>query len=394
MLGLILEDGSAILCRLDLPLCVVLHTPNSKADRFACCISMTSQETCGTFSGIVHHVHVAIGCLSGDIYLYSKNFHDNDDDDDDDISVSSWTLLRTLTLKHWYYTSEYVGSVTCLRWSRDTRVLAAGYARRGLIVWSKDGCRLVRTIPDVRGKDEDEGEDKETGKSSELFRSGIDMLEWGAESQRLIILTNRRKLVIIPIFRQIPCSYLRDQHVVASIGSFLGSSHVLLLSHKGTRRRLIRPEGTYLRDNYPLRVASVSQSGERVAVAGSRGFTIWSRRSSKWIMFGSRVQEQMLICDAMCWWNDVILIVAVRTFWFECDLGDLCLSLSLSLFFLIICFIVHTHIYIYMQVRQMTMMMMKWMIHVTNSWHFRKCFRTLFITLFPLENHIHTVIGN
>lgn len=30
-------------------------------------------------------------------------------------------------------------------------------------------------------------------------------------------------------------------------------------------------------------------------------------------MFGSRTLEQALICDAMCWWNDVIVIVVIRS---------------------------------------------------------------------------------
>ena len=86
----------------------------------------------------------------------------------------------------------------------------------------------------------------------------------------------------------------------------------MLVTHEGKRRKMIRPDEKYLRDNYPLRIASVSQSGERVAVAGSRGLTLWSRRSSKWIMFGNRTEEQMFTCDAMCWWNDVVLIAVVR----------------------------------------------------------------------------------
>jgi hypothetical protein len=85
-------------------------------------------------------------------------------------------------------------------------------------VWSKDGCRLVRTIPDVRGK---ESEDQENDYRSDLFRTGVSMLEWGVESQRLIVLTKNRKLATVPLFRQVPCSCLGDHHVIAPIGTFI-----------------------------------------------------------------------------------------------------------------------------------------------------------------------------
>ena len=167
-------------------------------------------------------------------------------------------------------------------------------------MWSKDGCRLVRTIPDVRGK---ESEDQEDDDKSDLFRTGVSMLEWGVESQRLIVLTKTRKLATVPLFRQVPCSCLGDQHVIAPIGTFYcishisltrkhtkqstqtptlkhryvsDSSHILLVTHEGKRRKMIRPDEKYLRDNYPLRIASVSQSGERVAVAGTRSHSVVS----------------------------------------------------------------------------------------------------------------------
>ena len=38
------------------------------------------------------------------------------------------------------------GAATVLEWSPDSRVLAVGYARRGLSLWSLFGCRLQCAI--------------------------------------------------------------------------------------------------------------------------------------------------------------------------------------------------------------------------------------------------------
>ena len=38
--------------------------------------------------------------------------------------------------------------------------------------------------------------------------------------------------------------------------------------------------------NFPLRHAALSPDGDDVAVAGSRGLALYSRRSARWRLFG------------------------------------------------------------------------------------------------------------
>ena len=42
----------------------------------------------------------------------------------------------------------------------------------------------------------------------------------------------------------------------------------------------------YMLTNFPLRHAALSPDGDDVAVAGSRGLALYSRRSARWRLFG------------------------------------------------------------------------------------------------------------
>ena len=49
---------------------------------------------------------------------------------------------------------------------------------------------------------------------------------------------------------------------------------------------LIHPVRRYMLTNFPLRHAALSPDGDDVAVAGSRGLALYSRRSARWRLFG------------------------------------------------------------------------------------------------------------
>ena len=46
--------------------------------------------------------------------------------------------------------------------------------------------------------------------------------------------------------------------------------------------------------NHPLRHAALSADGEGVAVAGTRGLALYSRRSGRWRLFGDVSQERQI----------------------------------------------------------------------------------------------------
>lgn len=51
-----------------------------------------------------------------------------------------------LSLTEWGYSSSLLGPAHVLRWSPDGKVVAAGYAYRGLAVWTPSGCRVMCTL--------------------------------------------------------------------------------------------------------------------------------------------------------------------------------------------------------------------------------------------------------
>lgn len=54
--------------------------------------------------------------------------------------------VRVLSLADWGFRSSVVGAATQLQWSPDGRVLAVGYAHRGMAVWTPSGCRLMCSL--------------------------------------------------------------------------------------------------------------------------------------------------------------------------------------------------------------------------------------------------------
>ena len=54
--------------------------------------------------------------------------------------------VRVLSLADWGFRSSVVGAATQLQWSPDGRVLAVGYAQRGMAVWTPSGCRLMCSL--------------------------------------------------------------------------------------------------------------------------------------------------------------------------------------------------------------------------------------------------------
>ena len=53
---------------------------------------------------------------------------------------------RILSLTEWGYSSRYLGAAHAVQWSPDGKVIAVGYANRGLAVWTPSGCRIMCTL--------------------------------------------------------------------------------------------------------------------------------------------------------------------------------------------------------------------------------------------------------
>lgn len=53
---------------------------------------------------------------------------------------------RIFSLTEWGYSSSLIGAAHLLQWSPDGRVVAVGYARRGVAVWTPSGCRVMCSL--------------------------------------------------------------------------------------------------------------------------------------------------------------------------------------------------------------------------------------------------------
>ncbi|CAH8512328.1 unnamed protein product [Dicrocoelium dendriticum] len=60
----------------------------------------------------------------------------------------------------------------------------------------------------------------------------------------------------------------------------------------------------YLRQNYPPQYVAANAEGDRIAVAGKRGFTHYCCTTGRWYVFGNEVQERSIhVSGGMAWWN-------------------------------------------------------------------------------------------
>lgn len=56
----------------------------------------------------------------------------------------------------------------------------------------------------------------------------------------------------------------------------------------------LKPPSSYVAANWPLQNAAMSPDGVDIAVAGRRGLALFSRRSSRWRLFGDISHEKEL----------------------------------------------------------------------------------------------------
>ena len=79
---------------------------------------------------------LTVGLESGDVSLFNAH-------------QQGFKLHKQLSLSPWGINKRVTGAAKRLEWTPDGRVLAIGYAARGLSTWSSAGCRLNCTISEV-----------------------------------------------------------------------------------------------------------------------------------------------------------------------------------------------------------------------------------------------------
>ncbi|KAL4420208.1 hypothetical protein ABPG77_011424, partial [Micractinium sp. CCAP 211/92] len=309
---------------------------------------------------------------------------------------------RLLSLADWGYRSSVVGPAQVLQWAPDGRVLAVGYGRRGMAVWTPSGCRLMCTLrqavataapgatslagatsptrsePGSAADQQQQAHRSSTesarggspgqrpasagpgglwsqnsslnpGQALEpgVLEGGISAMVWTVHGYQLLVAEHGRaatlhqlefarqvhgahrvvqpwaaagggdaapsghagelhalqaadRILLITEARQAPNPALRLPTAAAASGGeqsdaeAAGARPDLVLQH-------VKLPQHYIDAAYPLLHAAISQDRADVAVAGTRGLAIYSRRARRWRLFGDATQERGLRVQGLMW---------------------------------------------------------------------------------------------
>ncbi|PSC67405.1 Quino amine beta chain-like RIC1-like guanyl-nucleotide exchange factor [Micractinium conductrix] len=312
---------------------------------------------------------------------------------------------RVLSLSDWGYSSAVVGAASVLQWSPDGRVLAVGYAQRGMAVWTPSGCRLMcslrhavatsapgttsvtelagtpgRPAPAVPRSPQQQQQqaagggvhhastdggsahgpgspkraavagglwsqrsDLNPGGAPEagILEAGISALAWSAHGYQLLVAEQGQaaRLHQLEFARQMVGSHRVVQPAAAPGGAAAPGQEELQALQAADRlllvteaRQAVNPElrlpatpgseaseaeaagvrpdlvlqhvklpQQYVDTAYPLLHAAISQDRADVAVAGTQGLAVYSRRARRWRLFGDATQERSLTVQSLAW---------------------------------------------------------------------------------------------
>lgn len=95
-----------------------------------------------------------------------------------------------------------------------------------------------------------------------------------------------------------------DRIIVATVGGGAGSSNP---DSGMTVRHVLLPQA-YAAPNWPLRHVAISEDGQDVAAAGSRGLILHNFRTGKWRFFGDISQEREFTATALVWIDGIVAV--------------------------------------------------------------------------------------
>lgn len=262
-------------------------------------------------------------------------------------------VQHVFSLAPWDFAATHTGAVNCLSWAPCGTGVAAGYARRGLVVWGSYGVRLASTLPAAgNGVQRKPGEPMCHGvrdlawtgdglqlvavpfdapRSQHAARAGsVDAGD--ASAQERAALT--RVVPVIGAHQMCHIAFVRDASTSASAlvasgsgGSqgeggplLLGARSAYTFSNPGADATLFRwvplpAPPMYTGSNAPLQSLAASEEGDKVAVAGRRGLAVWTASpppSGKWRLFGNVEQERVLCPHGLLWWTPRLVLVLHR----------------------------------------------------------------------------------
>uniref|UniRef100_A0A6B2KWV2 RIC1 C-terminal alpha solenoid region domain-containing protein n=1 Tax=Arcella intermedia TaxID=1963864 RepID=A0A6B2KWV2_9EUKA len=255
---------------------------------------------------------LAVGCTTGNIEIYD---------------IPDLLYQRTFSLSLWGILQADTGKVAYLEWSPDFRVLAAGYAERGISVWSLYGCRLLCTLPQLElikkhdlfltSKVSASHIAEEVGDHREPAREGVKKMAWGVDGYRLLIAEKGRPGEIMQISFLKTCLGSNPSLSYSMNILLQGEDRLLLLEKRGKLQpefkwKHLQLPFNYINENWPVRIVSSSRDGNLITAAGKNGFAIYDLNSKKWRLF-HKSEESQISCQSICWFKNYMVITSYNS---------------------------------------------------------------------------------
>ncbi|KAL3150452.1 hypothetical protein ABBQ32_000282 [Trebouxia sp. C0010 RCD-2024] len=342
MLGVVLADGRCAVCR-------TADSGLAPAEQLE-----FSHWICGVGSGATclcmapDAQLIAVGLTSGEVALYKLYGHKGGRFSIDGSQAEA--PVRVVSLLDWGYGPEATGSVAELKWSPDNRAFAVGWRRSGLAVWSASGCRLMCSLRQTARPNtflplsaaSSSAFPTDGFKPNALpMESGIASLAWGPAGYQVMVAEVGATAQVLEIAF---AKSLQSSHRVAAnrqaasscpnpeVHLLQADDRLLVVSEAATGSpsslfgpdpnesqqpagpqlgvQHIRVPQQYIAARYPLTHASISPDGVDIAVAGTRGLGLYSRRSSRWRLFGDVSQEREILVQRLLWLPRVVVACA------------------------------------------------------------------------------------
>lgn len=248
---------------------------------------------------------VAVGYQSGEVGIFK---------------IETGQFERTYSLCNWGIESGDTGAVSALQWSSESRVLAVGYSVRGFSLWSIYGCRLQCSLPHLKLMHQHQREKSFASLSPEHERNGYDnneplihgvsCLTWSPDGYELYFSENNSHKQMLEL------SFLKNSLSLMNLNysnviMLQGTDRLLQLKKRGKDGEFkfhhLQLPRSYIHNNFPVRLVSCSVDGKYFAVAGMRGFLVYTVSMAKWIKFYSYKGTLNFTCLGFCWKSNMII---------------------------------------------------------------------------------------
>ncbi|KAL0053131.1 hypothetical protein WJX82_001373 [Trebouxia sp. C0006] len=291
---------------------------------------------------------IAVGLTNGEVALYKLYGHKGGRFSIDGSQAEG--PVRVVSLVDWGYGPEATGSVADLKWSPDNRAFAVGWRRSGLAIWSASGCRLMCSLRQTARPNtftplssaSSSAFATDSHKQNALpMESGIASLAWGPAGYQIMLaeLGSTGQVLEVGLAKSLQASHrvaanrqLSPSYPNQEVHLLQADDRLLVVSEAagGSPSSLFGPDTAdpqqqagprlgvqhiripqqYIAARYPLTHASISSDGMDIAVAGTRGLGLYSRRSSRWRLFGDVSQEREIMVQRLLWLPRVVLVCA------------------------------------------------------------------------------------